>query len=186
VSWEDAVEFCDRLSKKTGREYGLPTEAEWEYACRAGTTTPFYFGETITTDLANYRGTDREYEGKTYSGSYGAGPKGVYREETTDVRGFPANAFGVYDLHGNVWEWCADDWHENYTDKPEALKENGNLPWLLAEPLTIEETKRSLRGGSWRSSPGYCRSASRNYSRPDVRNDGFGFRVVCRAARILH
>ncbi|MDX2096880.1 MAG: formylglycine-generating enzyme family protein, partial [Leptolyngbyaceae cyanobacterium bins.59] len=91
VSWHDAVEFCARLSKHTGREYSLPTEAEWEYACRSGTTTPFYFGETITTDLANYRGKDWKYEGNTYSGSYNTGPKGVFREETTEVGSFPAN-----------------------------------------------------------------------------------------------
>ena len=183
VSWADAVEFCARLSIKPGWEWGLPTEAEWEYACRGGTTTPFYFGETITTDLANYRGTDREYEGKTFSGSYGAGPKGIFREQTTDIKSFPANAFGLYDLHGNVWEWCADDWHEGYGDKPEALKENGHLPWINAETLTEEEIQRSLRGGSWDDDPGYCRSAYRYYDRPDVRYYNVGFRVVCRAAR---
>ena len=185
VSWDDAVEFCARLSEKTERQYGLPTEAEWEYACRAGTTTPFYFGVTITTDLANYRGTDREHEGKTYSGSYGAGPKGVYREETTDVGSFPANPLGVYDLYGNVWEWCADDWRESYVDKPEALKADGSLPWLLVEPLPAEEAKRSLRGGSWYGHPWACRSAFRLNLLPVVRDTLFGFRVVCRAARIL-
>ena len=99
VSWFQAVEFCKRLSRLTGRNYRLPSEAEWEYACRAGTTTPFHFGETINTELANYRGTDnKEYN---WSGSYGDGPKGEYKEETTPVGQFPANAFGLYDMHGN-------------------------------------------------------------------------------------
>jgi formylglycine-generating enzyme required for sulfatase activity len=92
ISWDEVTEFCARLSKKTGREYHLPTEAEWEYACRAGTKTPFYFGKTITTDLANYRGTDREYEGETYPGNYGQGTHGSYRRETTEVGSFPPNA----------------------------------------------------------------------------------------------
>lgn len=117
VSWYDAVEFCDRLTAHTKRAYSLPSEAEWEYACRAGTRTPFHFGETITTDLANYRGTDNE-EYK-WSGSYGPGPKGIYREQITEVGSFGvANAFGLYDMHGNVWEWCLDDWHDNYEGAP--------------------------------------------------------------------
>ena len=109
VSWYDAVEFCDRLSRSTGKSYRLPSEAEWEYACRAGTTTPFHFGETMTSDLANYRATE----------TYGAGVKGTYRGETTVVGSFEAaNAFGLYDMHGNVWEWCLDDWHDNYEGAP--------------------------------------------------------------------
>ncbi len=116
VNWYEAKEFCDRLSKHTGREYSLPSEAEWEYACRAGTTTPFHFGETITTDLANYRGTDdEEYK---WSGSYGEGSKGEYRQETTPVGTFPPNNFGLCDMHGNVWEWCEDHWHDNYQNAP--------------------------------------------------------------------
>jgi formylglycine-generating enzyme required for sulfatase activity len=104
VTWNDAQEFCKKLSQQTGRQYRLPSEAEWEYACRAGTTTPFHFGETITTDLANY---DGNY-------TYGSGTKGVYRIKTTPVGSFPANEFGLCDMHGNVWEWCADIWHDNY------------------------------------------------------------------------
>ncbi|MGK7922892.1 MAG: SUMF1/EgtB/PvdO family nonheme iron enzyme, partial [Trichodesmium sp.] len=124
VNWHEAVEFCKRLSKLTGKNYRLPSEAEWEYACRAGTTTPFHFGETITTDLANYRGTD--YEEMKWSGSYGEGPKGEYREQTTPVGYFDVvNSFGLSDMHGNVWEWCADEWHDNYENAPSDGK-----PWL--------------------------------------------------------
>ncbi len=108
VSWNDAQAFCQKLSQITGKTYRLPTEAEWEYACRAGTTTPFYFGETITGELANYRASE------TYAGE----AKGEYREETTPVGQFPPNAFGLYDMHGNVWEWCADTWHDNYDGAP--------------------------------------------------------------------
>lgn len=109
VSWYDAVEFCDRLTSYTKRQYRLPSEAEWEYACRAGTTTPFHFGETITSELANYDANS----------TYGAGVKGTYREETTVVGSFQvANAFGLYDMHGQVWEWCLDDWHDNYEGAP--------------------------------------------------------------------
>ncbi len=114
VSWEEAQEFCDRLSrlsKLTGLTYRLPSESEWEYACRAETTTPFYFGETITTDVANYRGEDWDYQGKVYSGNYGNGPKGEFRDHTTEVTTFLANSWGLHDMHGNVWEWCADYWH---------------------------------------------------------------------------
>ncbi|PSB33914.1 formylglycine-generating enzyme family protein [Stenomitos frigidus] len=175
VSWEEAVEFCDRLSAHTGREYRLPTEAEWEYACRAGTTTPFHFGETITTELANYRGTDNEQ--LKWSGSYGQGPKGEYREETTPVDHFGiANAFGLCDLHGNVWEWCFDQWHESYKGAPS----NGNA-WLAEG----DETRRVVRGGAWINSPGHCRSASRFFNAPGYRDDSVGFRVVCSAPRTL-
>ena len=115
VSWYDAVEFCDRLSTHTGREYRLPSEAEWEYACRAGTQTPFYFGRTLTTELANYNGNY----------TYGDGSKGEYREETTPVDHFGiANTFGLCDMHGNVYEWCQDHWHNTYEGAP---TDGGNL-----------------------------------------------------------
>ncbi len=176
VSWEEAVEFCARLSEFTRREYRLPSEAEWEYACRAGTTTPFHYGETIITDLANYRGTDLKYEGKTYPGFYGAGPRGEYREQTTAVGSFPANAFGLYDMHGNVWEWCLDHWHGNYEGAPP----DGSA-WLSEE----KSSERLLRGGSWCSVPRSCRSAVRNVFAPGDRLNGSGFRVVCVAARTM-
>ena len=175
VSWYDAVEFCDRLTILTNRQYRLPTEAEWEYACRAGTTTPFHFGETITTDLANYRGTDDEKN--KWSGSYGDGPKGEYRRETTPVNQFEgANAFGLCDMHGNVWEWCQDHWHNNYEGAPtdgSAWIEGGN------------SKRRVRRGGSWIHFPWSCRSACRDLIGPGNVNYFIGFRVVCSAPRAL-
>jgi formylglycine-generating enzyme required for sulfatase activity len=169
VSWWEAVEFCARLSRHSGRIYRLPSEAEWEYACRAGTTTPFHYGETITTDLANYDGTDGKW-----SGSYDPGPKGIYRVKTTPVDTFPPNAFGLYDMHGNVWEWCEDHWHDNYEGAPT----DGSV-WIS----DVADAGRVTRGGSWADSPRDCRSATRiNYS-PDDRYDCVGFRVVCEIPR---
>ncbi|PSB22042.1 sulfatase-modifying factor protein [Phormidesmis priestleyi ULC007] len=166
VSWDEVVEFCDRISQKTEKTYRLPSEAEWEYACRAGTTTPFHFGETITTDLVNYDGNE----------TYGDSPKGVYRKQTTDVGSFPPNAFGLYDTHGNVWEWCADPWHENYDNAPA----DGRV-WELDSDR--ENTLRLLRGGSWSNNPIFCRSAYRNRTRRDDRNNNIGFRVLLPAPR---
>ncbi|WP_414622176.1 SUMF1/EgtB/PvdO family nonheme iron enzyme [Calothrix sp. CCY 0018] len=165
VTWNDATEFCQKLTEKTGREYRLPSEAEWEYACRAGTTTPFHFGATITTDLANYNGNQ----------TYGDAPNGKYRQETRQVGSFPPNTFGLYDMHGNVLEWCQDTWHENYNGAPtdgSAWIENGN------------DSFRVMRGGCWPDDPEYCRSASRYNASRDVSNDSyFGFRVVCGVGR---
>jgi formylglycine-generating enzyme required for sulfatase activity len=127
--------------------------------------------------LANYRGTDWEYEGKTYSGAYGSGPHGEYREETTEVGSFKvANAFGLYDMHGNVLEWCQDWWHENYEGAP-----NDGSAWLAHEEDA--EEKRVLRGGSWYYNPAYCRSAYRGRLAPVVIDINVGFRVVCGGAR---
>ncbi|MFN9487662.1 MAG: formylglycine-generating enzyme family protein [Cyanobacteriota bacterium] len=159
VSWEDAMEFCSRLSQRTGRTFTLPSEAQWEYACRAGTTTPFAFGETLTDELANYRASE----------TYGKGPKGAYREQTTPVGMFPANAWGLQDMHGNVWEWCLDHWPGSYEGAPE----DGSA-WLLEEGQ-----QRLLRGGSCFISPGYCRSAARGRSLPGNALSSIGFRVVC-------
>ncbi|WP_414578458.1 caspase, EACC1-associated type [Anabaena sp. CCY 9402-a] len=169
VSWDDTVEFCARLSKKTGKIYRLPSEAEWEYACRAGTTTPFYFGETITTDLANYRGTDWDYQGTVYPGNYGQGSKGEFRQQTTEVGKFPANLFGLFDMCGNIWEWCQDKWHENYNNAP-----TKGRAWLLNK----DNQNRLLRGGSWYNNPRDCRSAYRSSSPRDIRGSSLGFRVV--------
>ena len=165
VSWYDVVEFCDRLSQSTGREYRLPTEAEWEYACRAGTQTPFHFGEILTTDLANYNGNY----------SYSDGPKGEYREQTTPVDHFKlANAFGLCDMHGNVYEWCQDHWHDSYKDAPA----DGSA-WSSEN----ENDSRVIRGGSWIDNPWDCRSAYRIYNPPVIADSYIGFRVVCLAPR---
>ncbi len=174
VSWHDATEFCKRLSRHTGRTYRLPSEAEWEYACRAGTTTPFHFGETITTDLANYQGTDEVQ--LNWSGSYGDGPKGEYREETTPVGNFEvANEFGLCDMHGNVWEWCQDHWYETYEGAPA----DGSA-WV---DENSQEELYILRGGSWDFDPRFCRSAQRLRNAPDYHYFDTGCRVVCAAPR---
>jgi formylglycine-generating enzyme required for sulfatase activity len=177
VSWDDATEFCRRLSQQTNRTYRLPSEAEWEYACRAGTTTPFHFGETLSDELANYCPQNREIGGNQYKGVYGRGIEGNYREETMDVGKFPANKFGLYDMHGNVWEWCEDDWHSDYKDAP-----SDGSAWLENDRKT---SKRLLRGGSWGSFPEYCRSSVRlNVARVN-RDNSLGFRVSCVLPRIL-
>jgi formylglycine-generating enzyme required for sulfatase activity len=180
VSWREAVEFCARLSKKTGRNYCLPSEAEWEYACRAGTTTPFHFGQTITTDQVNYNGNY----------TYGNSRKGKYRQETTDVGSFPPNAFGLYEMHGNVWEWCADPWHDSYKGAPNDgrvwdEKDNDNRyqnSMDLLEKSGNDDRSRLLRGGSWSGLPRYSRSAFRSYFAPVIRDLNYGFRFVCVAA----
>jgi formylglycine-generating enzyme required for sulfatase activity len=156
VSWEDCQEFCAKLARQDGKRYRLPTEAEWEYACRAGSTTPFFFGATIGTYQANYDGTY----------TYGNGKKGVYREQTTPVGSFPSNTWGLFDMHGNVWEWCAD----GYGDYP-------------AEDVTDPQggdTQAAcvIRGGSWNSNPCRCRSALRHWKPPGTRSETTGCRVV--------
>jgi len=166
VSWEQAVEFCERLSQKTGKTYRLPSEAEWEYACRAGTTTPFYFGETITSDLVNCNGII----------PYGNAPEGEYRQQTTEVGTFPPNGFGLYDMHGNVLEWCADPWHGNYQDAPT----DGSV-WTT----NGDNERRVIRGGSWFNLPVNCRSAYRYPSSPRVTDISIGFRIVCSSPRTL-
>jgi formylglycine-generating enzyme required for sulfatase activity len=169
VSWDEAVEFCDRLTKHSGRTYSLPSEAQWEYACRAGTTTPFAFGHTLSKDLANY---DGDY-------TYADGPKGEKRGKTIAVGSFPANAFGLYDMHGNVYEWCLDHWHDNYKGAP-----IDGSAWI--KHGSNADAERVLRGGSWFFNPRWCRSACRNYAAAGTRNSRVGFRVVVPALpRIL-
>ncbi|MDJ1169864.1 bifunctional serine/threonine-protein kinase/formylglycine-generating enzyme family protein [Roseofilum sp. BLCC_M154] len=162
VSWYDCEEFCARLSQYTRKSYGLPSEAQWEYGCRAGTTTPFHFGETLTTDLANYAGNY----------TYADAPKGEYRQKTTPVGKFPPNGFGLYDMHGNLGEWCYDHWHEDYYN---AAPVDGSI-WLSRDK---EMVRRVIRGGSWDSSPRFCRCAFRFNFDPDIQGSGsFGLRVV--------
>jgi formylglycine-generating enzyme required for sulfatase activity len=173
VSWYDAVEFCDRLnrfvegsfSKYTNNEYRLPSEAEWEYAARAGTTTPFHFGETITTELVNYDG----------SFTYASAPKGEFRGKTTEVGSFLPNGFGLYDMHGNVWEWCQDTWHDNYRRAP-----SDGSAWV-----DNNHELHVVRGGCWHCFPDYCRSAYRIDHFWKDGNDNIGFRVVCAAPRTI-
>ena len=158
VFWTDAVSFCQRLSLQTGRDYQLPSNAQWEYACRAGSTTPFYFGETLTPELANYNGNY----------TYGQGVKGCYRETTTAVGSFAPNAFGLYDMHGNVWEWCLDRWQTH-----------GKALSLDATIRGLASKKKSLRGGSWFYLPSNCRSAYRMTYPFHNRTDDRGFRIIC-------
>jgi formylglycine-generating enzyme required for sulfatase activity len=177
VSWFEALEFCIRLSKITGREYRLPTEVEWEYACRAGTLTPFHFGDTLTTDLANYWGEDSRSKGRTnkgfmYKGSYGDGPGGIARKETTEVGSFGvANAFGLFDMHGNVGEWSSK--HPSLPDLNESTI--NQIVSLHQE----EKYQQPVRGGSWCSPPAACRSAFRLLLSPNNKEPSIGFRVVC-------
>ncbi|MEM1369007.1 MAG: SAV_2336 N-terminal domain-related protein [Cyanobacteria bacterium P01_H01_bin.15] len=166
VTWYDAVEFCQRLSQLTGRRYRLPSEAQWEYACRAGTSTPFYFGETLTEQLARYDSAS----------TYGSETPGQSVQETIEVGSYPPNAFGLCDMHGNVYEWCADHWHDSYEGAP-----TENTVWTT----DYSEQSRVLRGGSWVNLPGYCRSARRDYVPPGGRLNPFGFRVMSEPGRTL-
>lgn len=185
VSWLEASEFCQRLSQKTGRDYRLPSEAEWEYACRAGTETPFYFGEQITTELANItpNSTRHNYLDLWVRSLLGADAPRVRQYgghflkktlKTTEVGKFPPNSFGLYDMHGNVWEWCQDTWHENYENAPV----DGSA-WV-----DKNYGLRLLRGGSWFYKPSLCRSAIRIGVDASDRNGDVGFRVVSTARNL--
>jgi len=158
VSWLEAVEFCDRITQYTGRRYQLPGEAQWEYACRAGTQTPFHTGDTITSQLADYIGTT------TYQGE----PTGAYRQSTLSVGQLSSNAFGLQEMHGNVWEWCADDWHRTYRGAP-----RDGTAWTSGRSRT-----RTIRGGGWLDSPAKIRSASRSGYLETALNRTIGFRVT--------
>jgi formylglycine-generating enzyme required for sulfatase activity len=179
VNWYEAVEFCQRLSNKTGKHFHLPSEAQWEYACRAGTETPYHFGPQITNEVANY---NRDVG------------------QTTAVKSYPPNRWGLYDMHGNVREWCEDDWHDNYegapsdgsawldaTEQSQSLTYDGTAKYDGSRTYGGEKTIKNKvrRGGSWRSSPRGCRSAYRFNNNSDNRNLNIGFRVSCSPPRIL-
>ena len=153
VSWYEATEFCKRLSTHTGINYHLPSEAQWEYACRAETEVAYHFGPRLTEELANY---DR---------SVG---------QTTPVGQYPANQWGLHDMHGNVLEWCQDQWHDNYKGAP-----TDGSAWIEGG----KANRRVRRGGSWFTDQRNCRSACRNIFGPGYGNAAIGFRVCCTASR---
>ena len=161
VSWNDADRFCQELSKKVQETITLPSESQWEYACRAGTETRYSFGDDAT-QLGDYAWFEGNSNGQTHS-----------------VKQKKPNPWGLYDMHGNVWEWCMDHWHNSYTEKPAECKQDGSISWLSSDGTK----SRLLRGGSWNLNARSCRSACRNAYYPDSRNLNFGFRVVCRSSR---
>jgi eukaryotic-like serine/threonine-protein kinase len=163
INWLDAIAFCDRLSQKTGRKYRLPSESEWEYACRAQTTTPFAYGDTIVTSVVNHNGEH----------PYGQAPIGTCRQKATPVATFPPNRFGLYDMHGNLWEWCLDEWFDNYHQAPIDGSARGRIKAQNGDLLRV------VRGGSWFSYGQTCRAASRSGLFGSFRHHHYGLRVVC-------
>jgi formylglycine-generating enzyme required for sulfatase activity/DNA integrity scanning protein DisA with diadenylate cyclase activity len=159
VTWEEAQEFCARLSNETNQQYRLPSEAEWEYACRAGTITPFCFGHNVTQELVNY--------GRQIGDRAKVKPSPPKQPNT--IGKFPSNDYRLHDMHGNVWEWCLDTWHDNYKGAP-----SDGTPWI-----DDNAHYKVLRGGSWDDFPEDCRSASRIWLDPSKKYNHAGFRVVC-------
>jgi formylglycine-generating enzyme required for sulfatase activity len=162
VRWHEAREFCKRLTATLPANrgtYRLPTEAEWEYACRAGTTTPFHFGETITPSLVNYN---------------------HYRQQIVDVNSFSPNAWGLHQMHGNVWEWCLDQYFDSYNEKSSNLKNNGSEPYggMNVNDTDNRYLSRLLRGGSWNSVARRCRAAYRDGDIAQKQVNYIGFRLL--------
>jgi formylglycine-generating enzyme required for sulfatase activity/predicted Ser/Thr protein kinase len=169
VSWHEAREFCKKLTSTSNRgTYRFPTEAEWEYACRAGTNTPFHFGETITPSLVNYDGNN----------PYANAPKGEYRQQTVDVNSFTPNAWGLHQMHGNVWEWCLDEYVDSYSKKSNNLKNNGSEPYGDMNINENDNRSRLLRGGSWNYIARNCRAANRVGGNARLQHDYVGFRLL--------
>ncbi len=162
ITWQDADAFCKQLSELTGRTYRLPSEAEWEYACRAGTTTPFSFGEILTTEIANFFADFSLVDTENFEENY--------RNTPVAADSFWPNAFGLYNMHGNVHEWCADDYHDSYDSAPNDASE-----WLSGN----RQASKVMRGGSWFNDIHLCRSAARDKNTQVGRSNSFGFRVVC-------
>ena len=162
ITWQDADAFCNQLSELTGRTYRLPSEAEWEYACRAGTTTPFSFGETLTTEIANFFEDFSLVDTENFEENY--------RNTPVAADSFWPNDFGLYNMHGNVHEWCADDYHDNYDGAPSDANK-----WLSDN----SQASKIIRGGSWFNDIPLCRSAARDKNTQVGRSNSFGFRVVC-------
>ena len=159
VSWEATQRLCQHLSTKTGRNYQLPSETQWEYACRAGTNTPFSVGDTLTTQFANFNGEH----------SFDEEARGIYRHAPSEPGTFPPNAFGLYDMHGNLWEWCADSWLDDYFSSPRDGSSYQNR----------DSRYRVGRGGSWHEPPELCRSATRLRVLQSEADEFMGVRVVC-------
>ncbi|MEM7065831.1 MAG: formylglycine-generating enzyme family protein [Cyanobacteria bacterium P01_B01_bin.77] len=160
ITWNEADTFCKELSQLTGRTYRLPSEAEWEYACRAGTTTPFYFGEKLTTDIANF------FADFSFTENF----EENYRNTPVAADSFWPNAFGLYNMHGNAYEWCADDYHDSYKEAPTDAQ-----PWVSGNATA----SKVMRGGSWFNDTPFCRSASRDKNSQTGRSNSCSFRVVC-------
>lgn len=160
ITWQEADAFCKQLSELTGRTYRLPSEAEWEYACRAGTTTPFSFGETLTTEIANF------FADFSFTENY----EENYRNTPAAADSFWPNDFGLYNMHGNVHEWCADDYHDSYGSAPSDANK-----WLSNNT----QASKVMRGGSWFNDIHLCRSAARDKNTQVGRSNASGFRVVC-------
>lgn len=175
ITWQEANAFCEKLSQfaeeqSAGRQYRLPSEAEWEYACRAGSATAFNLGDSLSSREANFNGNY----------PYGEGKKGPYARKTTKVGSYPANAFGLHDMHGNLSEWCADWYDPNYyRDSP---NEDPLGPPVGVAPTGFGNYYLMIRGGSWMDEARACRSAYRYKAMPENRYEVVGFRVVCDVA----
>jgi formylglycine-generating enzyme required for sulfatase activity len=166
ISWDDARAYTSWLEKVAGRPYRLLTEAEWEYVARAGTVTPFWWGSSIRTAQANYNGNY----------FYESGSKGEYRQGTVPVGSFNPNPWGLHNVHGNVWEWCEDIWHDSYKGAP--TDGSAWIPKRRSGGRSNQQGHRVVRGGSWFDPPWDLRSALRVRYSFELRGDSIGFRLA--------